>query len=425
MLLKLEQSVRDGRFEEAYDALKNKKNLTAQECYLLGRCYSHHVNDIEAAINYYSQAINKGSDSLDCILFRAHAYYLLDETTKSILDIKHALSKAPGHEWAMQQLFKCSRKIVAQNTTDRDESSNTLNTMIDVFSSEYERMLNKKSLHEDILTFASVIGNKVDGVSLKATHNSRMLRINQNDIKDIANNTAPRSKKINTPLNLTTSHPVAIDSADHLVPNGTTADNSRHPQFVRACERLIGKKVLTHMDMGCAGGGLVYDFLQSGHNSIGLEGSNAPLLTNHACWPSIPHHLNTCDISHPFQITDAKGAATLFDIITSWEVLEHIAKENLVTLFTNIRKHLTDDGYFVGSISQVPDVDDETGAIYHVTLESQEWWEEMALSVGLKRVKSMFMATDYVRGSGQQPPLDDDFRINPTAGFHIVLQKTT
>lgn len=39
-----------------------------------------------------------------------------------------------------------------------------------------------------------------------------------------------------------------------------------------------------------------------------------------------------------------------FDVITTWEVLGHIAERNLPQLFENIKRHLASDGYLVGLI---------------------------------------------------------------------------
>ena len=50
---------------------------------------------------------------------------------------------------------------------------------------------------------------------------------------------------------------------------GTASDNTRHPRFVAATERFFNRKV-KHRDLGCAGGGLVWDFLINGNASYGV-----------------------------------------------------------------------------------------------------------------------------------------------------------
>ena len=72
---------------------------------------------------------------------------------------------------------------------------------------------------------------------------------------------------------LVTDHPIAFHSDDHKHPRGTRNDNTRHPRFVRKCETVFGRKIRA-LDLGCAGGGLVLDFLLAGHSAVGLEGSD-------------------------------------------------------------------------------------------------------------------------------------------------------
>ena len=92
-----------------------------------------------------------------------------------------------------------------------------------------------------------------------------------------------------------TSSPVAAASNDHKVPLGTINDNTRCPRFVAACERVF-RKPLRFMDLGCAGGGLVLDFLLRGH---GPSDSKAATYHSGTCGRNtqLPHslfHLRHC-----------------------------------------------------------------------------------------------------------------------------------
>ncbi len=104
---------------------------------------------------------------------------------------------------------------------------------------------------------------------------------------------------------IATDNPVAADSDDHLVPWGTQLDNTRWPRFVRACEALVGRGPLRMMDLGCAGGGLVLDFLLAGHSAVGIEGSDFSVVRQRAEWRTIPFNLFTADITKPFTISPA------------------------------------------------------------------------------------------------------------------------
>ena len=74
------------------------------------------------------------------------------------------------------------------------------------------------------------------------------------------------------------------------------------------------------LDLGCAGGALVYDFACAGHNSVGVEGSDVALLAGSGFWPFIPDRLFTADITQPFEILQ-DGRELQFHLITAWEVL--------------------------------------------------------------------------------------------------------
>src|SRR5205809_2708747 len=96
--------------------------------------------------------------------------------------------------------------------------------------------------------------------------------------------------------------PVAVDSPDHIAPRGTANDNSRNRLFNRKLEALLGKRPLAVLDLGCAGGGFVKDFLDEGHVAIGLEGSDYSKKLRRAEWATIPEHLFTCDVTEEFEI---------------------------------------------------------------------------------------------------------------------------
>src|SRR5262249_44912073 len=149
-------------------------------------------------------------------------------------------------------------------------------------------------------------------------------------------------------------------------------DNTRLPRFVSACERFFitrgeQPRRLTYLDLGCAGGGLVLDFLLRGHEAFGIEGSDFSLLAQRGEWGLLPGNLFTADITKPFSLNRATdGTPICCDVLSAWEVMEHIADEDLPQLFDNILRHMKQDGFFVGSIATEPvPIDKKTGAIYH------------------------------------------------------------
>lgn len=218
---------------------------------------------------------------------------------------------------------------------------------------------------------------------------------------------------------LETGKPVAKDSVDHRFPHGTAADNTRWPRFVAACERVFGPQ-LRFLDLGCAGGGLVLDFVLRGHDAIGLEGSDYSLMRQRAEWRTLKHRLMTCDITEPFKVTRATGDAMIFDVISAWDVLEHIPEEKLPTLFKNVAEHLVENGIFTGTVSTRTARVAPDGTNYHATVRPQTWWTEAFLTAGfIPKVPGPFEFDDYPRGNGNNYPAN--FRTQPQAGFHFAL----
>lgn len=181
---------------------------------------------------------------------------------------------------------------------------------------------------------------------------------------------------VSTRITLETEHPVAYKSPDHLVPWGTKYDNSTHGKFLLHMEERIGRSqpgtVRRSMDLGCSGGGLVYDLLRMGWVAVGLEGSDFSLKHKRAHWAELAgRNLFTCDIGKPFRVLD-QGQAHVCDMITMWEVLEHIRTEELPVLFRNIVSHLKPGGYFIASTTSEPDIHE--GIDLHQTkLTNAEW----------------------------------------------------
>ncbi len=202
-------------------------------------------------------------------------------------------------------------------------------------------------------------------------------------------------------ITLETKHPIAYKSPDHLIPRGTKADNSTNKKFVRHMVALLSTERAgeTHglLDLGCSGGQLVKDFSDLGWLAVGLEGSDYSLKHKRANWPLLAgKNLFTCDITKPFQIR-THGKPALFDLITMWEVLEHIAETDLPQLFTSILDHMAVGGYFVASTTSVPDV--QNGVDLHQTKWSNAKWREMiaASYPSLQRVDLKLKYFQFVR----------------------------
>src|SRR5579862_7288567 len=215
-------------------------------------------------------------------------------------------------------------------------------------------------------------------------------------------------------IRVVAERPIAETSPDHLMPWGTKWDNSRNDRFNAKLYRLYGYtdratfEPLRVLDMGCSGGGFVRDCINDGCLAVGLEGSDYSKKMSRAEWAIIPRFLFTCDISAPFRVEkwDSDGwAQARFDVITSWEVLEHIPDESLPALVDNVITHMSDRAMWITSIATVED--DVGGYSLHQTVQPKEWWLKRFAALGLHHHPEYI---DY---------FNSQFVRSPGHGFHL------
>lgn len=204
---------------------------------------------------------------------------------------------------------------------------------------------------------------------------------------------------------------IAYESLDHLNPLGTSQDNSKNKRFNRKIYQLFKRenRQMRILDLGCSGGGFVRECINDGCLAVGLEGSDFSQRMSRAEWATIPDFLFTCDISKDFQLyKDDKK--TKFNLITAWEVLEHIEEKDLETLIRNIKKHLYKNGIFICSISTGPSL--FNGVELHRTRKPFDWWVNLFEKKGfyLRRELYDFFHGQYIRGRKEK--LDN---------FHLIL----
>lgn len=176
-----------------------------------------------------------------------------------------------------------------------------------------------------------------------------------------------------------TKYPVAFDSPDHTHPWGTMRDNFSSGFFIQEMNEHFGRHISV-LDIGCSGGLLIRHFHDGGNMAVGIEGSDYSAIHQRAEWPDLyNNNLFTCDASRDYQIKfeDTKEVVK-FDLITSWDVIEHIHPDRLDTFFKNAKKHLSDDGIFVGSISTVSE--ESSGTQLHLSQYPESHWRSEILS---------------------------------------------
>jgi 2-polyprenyl-3-methyl-5-hydroxy-6-metoxy-1,4-benzoquinol methylase len=190
-------------------------------------------------------------------------------------------------------------------------------------------------------------------------------------------------------ISISTQHPIAEYSPDHLYPFGTARDNSVNPAFNRKLYEVIPAVQVRLLDLGCAGGGLVKSIIGDGGFAIGIDGSNYSKTMARAEWATIPEYLFTADIVEPFEIrAGSVDGIQGFNVITAWEFFEHIAEIDIPGVITNIKRHLDPGGFVIGSICPLPHPP------YHRTLRPKPWWVQRFFELGLSWYPQMELRFD-------------------------------
>lgn len=214
---------------------------------------------------------------------------------------------------------------------------------------------------------------------------------------------------------LFTDHPIAHDSPDHLSAkhSGSGNDSSRHPGFNLKMYQLWPSKTIRMLDLGCAGAGLVRSFVDDGHDAVGLEGSDYCKNIGKFEWPNIPDRLFTCDITRPFTLKK-DGKVAQFDLVTAWEVMEHLLESSLDQMVTNVLAHLAPCGIWVMSVSEQVD------GYFHRTIHDKEWWTRLFARHGLRHDTHLHdhVHPDWVRGPDPNP-----WSIPAGQSFYLTLRR--
>lgn len=201
------------------------------------------------------------------------------------------------------------------------------------------------------------------------------------------------------PIRLVTEHPIAADSPDHITPWGAVHNNITNYAFVLAMRRR--RQFGTFLDLGCSNGRLVRDFLRIQWTAVGLEGTDAPKRLQCGAWKHLADkHLFTCDIGRPWLLVQDDHPLK-FDVITAWDVLEHLDVARLETLAANIRQHSHPGTLLI--VTTDNSSERPLGVELHVTRWSREQWQNF-FSTHLpefsasKRLPTAYMVRHSARG---------------------------
>jgi SAM-dependent methyltransferase len=218
-------------------------------------------------------------------------------------------------------------------------------------------------------------------------------------------------------ITLKTDNPIAFDSPDHLMPWGTMRDNSTNLGFINETLSFFKTNYeldkINFLDLGCSGGQLVVDYHNMGNLAIGLEGSDYSVKHQRANWPEYHNKiLFTCDVSKPYSLFIDDKEKIFFNLVTAWEVVEHIHPNDLKNFFSYISDNLEENGIFVGSVSTKVEVIE--GHMLHQSVFSEnEWYNKLINDICPEINLSVYSYpfSNVVRGDW--------------GSFHICLKKET
>lgn len=152
----------------------------------------------------------------------------------------------------------------------------------------------------------------------------------------------------------TTIYPETIQEQEFVLSDNDYGESHKNPSFNQwVIDEFAKDKQISILDLGCGGGGMIEDFINIGNIGVGLDVRNGYYLRRAYSWGTRPNNLFRCDITRPFQIYfDEKPAK--FDIITSFEVFEHIHPSHIDNLLSNIQNHSHEKTVLLLQISTNP-----------------------------------------------------------------------
>lgn len=182
--------------------------------------------------------------------------------------------------------------------------------------------------------------------------------------------------------------PCATESLDNLHPKGALSTIG-NPGFLLEMDRRL-KHSPRWLDLGCAQGTLVKAARMLGWEAYGIEGAASVVSPSRFIFNG--------------DITEHISASEPFDMVTAWEVLEHIPTHLLPGVVNNIVRNLKPGGLFLASTNDEPEL--HCGVDLHVTKLTNAKWKETfsALSAGrLMEIDLGLKPHQYARQNFKNP----------------------
>lgn len=168
---------------------------------------------------------------------------------------------------------------------------------------------------------------------------------------------------------------VALDDALNWI------EDYRHYSFVPLAAAVAeinrqqrGKDRFSVLELGCGWGGFRPLLQRFGATTyLGLDANPLPFEYS-------PHVLESPGAYRIVNLQQKIDFGRVFDVICSFEVLEHIREDSLDELIGTIRTHMGRDSLFIGTAAFTEEYD------VHITVHRREWWLERFSRLGLSPV---------------------------------------
>lgn len=157
--------------------------------------------------------------------------------------------------------------------------------------------------------------------------------------------------------------------------------------FNKLAYSLFDKEDISILELGCGDGNFINDCVEDGKKAIGLDGFWILEKYKPGRWALLPNNLFSCDVCHPFTVLFDERPIK-FDLITSFEFMEHLFEEDVDGTIKNIANHLNDDGYYICSISHAPDYG-------HFCIKDRDWWLEKFSKCDLIEINNLYPVFRY------------------------------
>jgi 2-polyprenyl-3-methyl-5-hydroxy-6-metoxy-1,4-benzoquinol methylase len=153
-------------------------------------------------------------------------------------------------------------------------------------------------------------------------------------------------------------------------------------RWYAAFMRLLGDLVPAegrHLDAGCGHGAIVHMMAARGLDAYGVDASEWVIEEAKSYAPELADHFAVADIEQSLVFDGA------FDLITSLEVVEHLADP--VAAISCMTNGLAPGGTLVlttpNPANRIPRNDPTTSDPTHISLHPPPWWRDAAIAAGL------------------------------------------